>query len=46
MHVYSFLSSPFMFVFGDDRVTCQTGADVGFQVMMLSGVIAWDFFYK
>jgi len=35
-----------MFVFGDDRVTCQTGADVGFQVMMLSGVIAWDFFYK
>jgi len=23
-----FLSSPFLFVFGDDRVTCHTGVEV------------------
>ena len=28
MHVYSFLNSPFLFMFGDDRVTCHTRADV------------------
>jgi len=27
MHVCFFISSPFLFVFGDDLVTCHTGAD-------------------
>ena len=28
MHVYSYWSAPFLFVFGDDHVTCHTGAYV------------------
>ena len=27
LYVYIITSSPFMFVFGDDRVVCHTGAD-------------------
>jgi len=28
MHVLFYLSSPFLFVFGDDLVTCHTGANI------------------
>jgi len=28
IYCFYFLSSPFLFVYGDDRVTCYTGADV------------------
>jgi len=27
LYVYIITSSPFLFVFGDDRVVCHTGAD-------------------
>ena len=27
LYVYILTSSPFLFVFGDDRVTCHMGAD-------------------